>query len=62
MAGNFLQEISEITNIYIIKVFGRSIKIMCEKYRFMCEIFEPITYLKIIIYILCKYWFLRILL
>ena len=41
--GIFFQKMSEIVNsfflnLYLIKILGRSIKIMCENYRFMCEI------------------------
>ena len=41
----FLKKMSEIVNtfflsVYIIKILGRSIKIMCENYRFMCDIFK----------------------
>ena len=56
--GIFLQKMSEIIYIfvlklYIIKVLGRSIKMMCENYRFMCEIFKN-NHLFEILYILCN--------
>ena len=45
-------ENSFFSNLYIIKILGRSITVMCEKYRFMREI----QLCKILLYILCKYW------
>ena len=42
-------------NLYIIEIFGRSIKIICEKnYRFMADILKKIIYLKFC-YVHCKY-------
>ena len=56
----FFQEMSEIvknfsSNLYIIKILGRYIKLMCGNYRFMSEILKTITYLNVCL-ILCKYW------
>ena len=51
----FFHKISEtlnnfFLNLYIIKMLGRSIKIMCKNYRFLCELFERIIYLKFVIF------------
>ena len=47
----FFEKRSEIVirffeNLYIIKILGRLFKLMCKNYRFMCEIFKTIIYLK----------------
>ena len=49
--GIFLLKMSEIVtsfyfNLYIIKILGRYIKLMCKNYRFMCENFKTIIYLQ----------------
>ena len=59
--GVFLKKMSEIVirfflNLYIIKVLGRFIKIICENYRSMCQIFKNNHLFEIVLYIHCKYW------
>ena len=41
--------ISFFLNLYIIKILGRYIKIMCKNYKFMCEIFKAIIYLQFVL-------------
>ena len=48
-------------NLYIIKILGRSIKIMYKNYRFLCEILKTIIYLKFCYIFFVNISFLKIL-
>ena len=68
MLKYFCQKMSERVNSFFLKLYIfynkdiRSIKIMCKNYRFMCELFKTIIYLKFCFRpILCNIGFLWIL-
>ena len=63
--GIFFEKRSEIVNrvfanLYILKILGGLFKIMCKNYRFMCEIFKIIIYLKLCYIFFVNIRFLRI--